>query len=238
MSTGPIDALLIMILALNFYGLGVRRARALIRVVALQGILIGLLPLFAHEEVGIRSIVLAIAAIALKAVLIPGLLYRAIREVDLQREVKPLVGYTSSVLLGAIGTGLALEFAYRLPLAMGHVGQLLIPASFATVLTGILLLTTRQRAVMQALGYLVFENGRISVKGSPAVLSVRPSAFTPAQSARTARKRLRPCPRSTATRRSCDRPFRMRPPICSPSSPRSEPARSSPSARVWHCRPG
>ena len=34
-----------------------------------------------------------------------------------------------------------------------------MPASFATVLTGFLLLTTRIKAITQAIGYLVLENG-------------------------------------------------------------------------------
>jgi hydrogenase-4 component E len=35
----------------------------------------------------------------------------------------------------------------------------LIPASFATVLTGFLILTCRRKAITQVLGYLILENG-------------------------------------------------------------------------------
>jgi len=34
-----------------------------------------------------------------------------------------------------------------------------VPASFSTVVTGFLLLTTRVKAITQAIGYLVLENG-------------------------------------------------------------------------------
>ncbi len=40
-----------------------------------------------------------------------------------------------------------------------HAGALLVPASFATVLTGFILLTTRFKAITQVIGYLVLENG-------------------------------------------------------------------------------
>ena len=105
-------------LALNFVALGVSRMRAVINAVAFQGVVLGLLPLFdpSSESTSISSL-LAVAAIALKGLVIPGLLFRAMREVNIQREVEPLVGFIPSLLLGAVGTGLALVFARTLPLA-------------------------------------------------------------------------------------------------------------------------
>ena len=46
--SGFIDPLLIMALTLNFVALGVSRIRGIINAVALQGILLGTLPLFVH----------------------------------------------------------------------------------------------------------------------------------------------------------------------------------------------
>ncbi len=63
------------------------------------------------------------------------------------------------LLLGAIGTGLALVFSYTLPLTEKHAGQLVVPTSFATVWTGFLMLTTHRKAISQVLGYLLLENG-------------------------------------------------------------------------------
>jgi hydrogenase-4 component E len=62
-------------------------------------------------------------------------------------------------MLGAVGTGLAVVFSYTLPLAESHKGMLLVPASLSTAWTGFLVLTTRKKAIMQVLGYLVLENG-------------------------------------------------------------------------------
>jgi hydrogenase-4 component E len=69
------------------------------------------------------------------------------------------VGFASSLLLGAVGTGLALLFSNTLPLTDEHAALLLVPAAFATVWTGFLMLTTRKKAIMQVLGYLLLENG-------------------------------------------------------------------------------
>lgn len=154
-----LDPLLIVALALNFVSLGVSRIRAVINAVALQGILLGVFPLFIHPEIRLRIILLVLVTIVMKGFVIPSLLIHAMREANIQHEVKPVVNYMSSLMLGAVGTGLALVFSYTLPLADEHNDLLLVPASLATVWTGFLLLTTRKKAIMQVLGYLLLENG-------------------------------------------------------------------------------
>jgi hydrogenase-4 component E len=157
--TSFLDPLLIVVLSINFFALGVSRIRGVIQAVAIQGVLLGLIPWMIHPELGVRGLALMTFTIVLKGLIIPGFLVRAMREVDTQHEDKPLVGYMSSILLGAVGTGLALEFSSKLPLAAEHADLLIVPASLATVWTGFLLLTTRHKAIMQVLGYLVLENG-------------------------------------------------------------------------------
>src|SRR5260370_8541198 len=154
-----LDPVLIVALALNFVGLGVSRIRAVISAVAFQGILLGLLPILVHPNLGIRGFVLIGVTVAVKGFVIPAFLVRAMREANIQHEVTPVLSYMSSLLLGAVGTGLAIVFSSTLPLAGEHTDLLLVPASLATVWTGFLLLTTRKKAIMQVLGYLVLENG-------------------------------------------------------------------------------
>jgi hydrogenase-4 component E len=154
-----LDSLLIVALALNFVALGVSRIRAVINAVALQGMLLGVLPLFVQPEIGVRGILLVVGTIGLKGFIIPAFLFHAMREANIQHEVKPAVDYMSSLLLGAVGTGLALIFSRTLPLAEEHADLLLVPASLSTVWTGFLMLTTRKKAIMQVLGYLLLENG-------------------------------------------------------------------------------
>jgi hydrogenase-4 component E len=155
-----LDPLLIAALALNFVALAVSRIRAVINMVALQGIVLGLLPLFMPgHDITLRSIALIVVTVGLKGFVVPWFLARAMREADIQHEVKPVVNYTTSLLFGALGTGLALVFSSTLPLADNDVGYLVVPASFATVWTGFLMLTTRRKAIMQVLGYLLLENG-------------------------------------------------------------------------------
>jgi hydrogenase-4 component E len=154
-----LDPLLIVALAINFVALGVSRIRGVINAVALQGILLGFLPLLVHPEISLRGLLLVVVTIGLKGFLIPRFLVHAMREADIQHEVRPVINYMSSLLLGAVGTGLAMVFSYTLPLAEKHTGLLVVPASLATVWTGFLMLTTRRKAIMQVVGYLLLENG-------------------------------------------------------------------------------
>ncbi|HEV3446540.1 MAG TPA: hypothetical protein VG099_17990 [Gemmataceae bacterium] len=154
-----LDPLLVVVLLLNFIALGASRLREVIYAVASQGVLLGLLPFFVHRDVGLRVVLLVLAIIAVKAVIIPRLLIYAMREVTIPREVEPFVGFIPSLLLGAFGTGTALLFARTLPLGPEHRDSLIVPAALATFLTGFLILTTRKKAISQAVGYLVLENG-------------------------------------------------------------------------------
>ncbi|MGA2703572.1 MAG: hydrogenase [Isosphaeraceae bacterium] len=155
-----LDPLLIVALTLNFVALGVSRIRGVINAVALQGVLLGILALFVHPAIGTRVILLVAVTVGLKGFVIPRYLVHALREANIQDEVKPGVGsFMGSLSLGAVGTGLAMVFSDTLPLAEQHKHLLLVPASLATVWTGFLMLTTRKRAIMQVLGYLLLENG-------------------------------------------------------------------------------
>ena len=154
-----LDLLLIVALTLDFAALGVSRIRGVITAVACQGALLGLLPLLVHPDLGPRGFVLVALTIGLKGVAIPKFLLHAMREADIRHEVNPLVSYTASLFLGAAGSGLAILFSRTLPLAEPHATWLLVPVSLATVWAGFLLLTTRKKAIMQVLGYLLLENG-------------------------------------------------------------------------------
>jgi len=73
--------------------------------------------------------------------------------------VDPYVGYTVSLMLCALGTGLSLILAHMLPLKGGTKEILLVPAALSTLFTGFLMLVSRRKALTQVVGYLILENG-------------------------------------------------------------------------------
>ncbi len=154
-----VDSLLIVVILLNFFTLGSTRVKALIHASAAQGVVLGVVALISAGHFTVESVVVAVSAVALKGVAIPRMLLRALRDVAIRRDVEPYIDYVPSLVLGAVGSGLAILFANTLPLAPEHVGSLLVPTSLSTALTGFILLTTRRKALTQIVGYLVLENG-------------------------------------------------------------------------------
>lgn len=154
-----LDSLLVVVLLLNFLALGTTRISATIRAVALQGMLLGVLPVLARTEFSWEAILLALAPIAVKGIGIPTMLARALRDASIRREVEPVLGVIPSLLLGAAGTALSFVVSTRLPLVHAHAGSLIVPTSLATSLAGFVFLTGRSKAISQVLGYLMLENG-------------------------------------------------------------------------------
>lgn len=157
--TSLINAILVVVLIMNLAALGSSRIRAVIRMVAAQGALLGAISLLVHQHLTLGAFAVSLAVIVIKGGVIPAIMMRALRDAQIKREVEPLIGLLPSVLLGALATAFAILFADQLPLAGPHEGTLFVPASIATVLVGFIMLTTRYKALNQVVGYLVLENG-------------------------------------------------------------------------------
>jgi len=104
-------------------------------------------------------LVIAAATVIMKGIVIPSLLHRAMRTANIDRDLDPLIGFLPSLLLGAAGMIGAVVLAHRLPLLPEHRESLLVAGSLASVLTGLLLLIGRSKAISQVCGYLILENG-------------------------------------------------------------------------------
>jgi hydrogenase-4 component E len=158
--SGLLNLLIGLAMGLNLIALGSSRLPALIRAMSVQGVLLGVMPLLMeHERLDWRVGLVALATLAGKGVVIPGLLRRAMRAANIEREIKPFIGFVPSLLLGAVGTIAAVALARILPLLPEHAGTLLVPGSLASILTGFILLIGRAKAISQVCGYLILENG-------------------------------------------------------------------------------
>ncbi|MCF7955076.1 MAG: hydrogenase [Phycisphaerae bacterium] len=157
--TDLLNAILVIILVMNLFALGTSRIKAVIRTVALQGILLGIIPLLVHKHLTIPVAIMLVVAITIKGVVIPSIMIRALREAHIKREIEPLIGFLPSIILGAMATAFALLIAGQLPLVSQHYGTLLVPTSIATVIVGFIFLVTRYKAISQVIGYLILENG-------------------------------------------------------------------------------
>ena len=154
------DLVFILVVVIDLFLLASSRLGAAIRTVAIQGALLALLPLLLiHEEASLgHAVILAGGALAVKTLLIPRMMFSAIREASIRREMEPIVGFVPSMVLGGIGVALAFAFSARLPL-LGSAHPFLVPTALSTVWAGLLLVVSRKKAVNQVLGFLVLENG-------------------------------------------------------------------------------
>ena len=152
------ELLLLCVVLTNFWVLGTTRMSSTIRATAIQGALLAALPIALHPGWSIHTIGLAAGTFLVKTVILPYFLAWAIREAAVRREVEPLIGFSASLALGATVVALSFGIAQRIPLPETN-SDLLIPVALSTVMVGLLVLTTRNKALSQVVGYLVLENG-------------------------------------------------------------------------------
>lgn len=155
-----LDLVLVLVLLTNLRLLASSRLGACTRTTALQGVLLGLVPVLgAGAHVPLRALCLAAGVMLIKGVLFPALVFRAIREAGVSREVEPYVGYTSSVICGVAALVISFWVCGRLPEPVAASSKLLAPVALFGILCGLFLIVARKRAVNQVLGFIVLENG-------------------------------------------------------------------------------
>ncbi|MEI6970231.1 MAG: NADH-quinone oxidoreductase subunit K [bacterium] len=154
------DNIMAVLMLINLALTASSRLNLCISLVSLQGVALGFLPLFSHNGLNLRTAFLAVVVVAMKGVVFPRLLMRAVRGANVRREVEPFVGYGASILVGILLLGISFWVGNRLPLPVSAVSSdLVVPGAIGAILTGLFLLTSRKTAVTQVMGYLVMENG-------------------------------------------------------------------------------
>jgi hydrogenase-4 component E len=158
--TGWVDTALVLLTLTSLLLLGSSRLTRCIRIVAFQGVVLGVLTVTARPtELSLRILMLAVAIVGLKGVTFPWLLSRVLRDAAVRREVDPVVGYIGSLLLGTLMLAVSFWLSVRLPLPTPAISGLLVPVALFTTLSGLFLIVTRRTALTQVLAYLVLENG-------------------------------------------------------------------------------
>jgi hydrogenase-4 component E len=153
-----VELVLLLVVLANFVVLGTARLSTGVRAVAMQGVLLGLVPLLLFPTLSWHRVALAAGTITIKGIVVPRFLLWAIREAAVRREMEPRLGYVPSLLLGTVALAIAFALASRWP-ASSAGGALLIAVAVATVVHGLFVLTARRKAITQVVGYIMMENG-------------------------------------------------------------------------------
>lgn len=154
-----LDTSLVLLILTSFLLLGLSRLGTCIRIGAIQGIIIGILPLLLGNGVTVRVVAIMVGVTALKGIVFPILLSRALRESGTSREAQPVVGYAASLFVGVLALVGSFGLDARLHLTANGGSDLVVPVGFTMMTTGMFLIVARRTAVNQVIGYLVLENG-------------------------------------------------------------------------------
>jgi len=140
--------------------LGSSRLLMSIKMVAFQGLLLGILPVLSGgDHIGPAVIVLSVASIVFKSILLPWLLTRALESSGARREIEPFISFGASMLLGVALLGVSGWIVNKLQVSQPLMSPATLASGFFLVFSGLLLLITRRKALTQTLGFLVLENG-------------------------------------------------------------------------------
>jgi hydrogenase-4 component E len=155
------DALMSLTILSVLMSLGSNRLMALVKIMAFQGIVVSLTPLFLehHEAMNFSSIILLQVMLVIKGMLIPGFMYAAVKKIKIQREVEPIIGYHASLFAGLVFILLGAFIANRLHISLPVENDLLLITAITTLSSGLFLLMSRRKAITQVIGYLMMENG-------------------------------------------------------------------------------
>ena len=135
--------------------------RSVVRVVAAQGIALGLVALILGVHLGDAGLIAtALVVLVLKGVAIPVFLAKAGGDGGaLNRERRPLLNVPASLVASAALIVLAFAAARGVAAFVGTTAGTLVPVGVATLLLGFFVLVTRRRPIFQMVGLLLIDNG-------------------------------------------------------------------------------
>jgi hydrogenase-4 component E len=152
---------MVVILLSVLLSLASNRLVSLVKIMAVQGIMVSLLPLLLehHSSMGSGGLIFFQVMILIKGVLIPGLLYVALKRIAIKREIEPIIGYHASLFAGLLIILLSVFITDRLHLSLPRGHELLLMTAITTMSAGFFLMMSRRKAITQVIGYLMLENG-------------------------------------------------------------------------------
>lgn len=143
-----------------------RELVALVHLIVVQGVLLAAIAMLtgAHQR-SIEMCLVAVGVLALKAVLIPAVLLRALGrggaplDGNQAREAEPLVNVSASMMVATLLTLLAFVVSRPVVALTSTPAGRAVPVGVAVMLLGFFALASRRRALSQIIGFLLLDNG-------------------------------------------------------------------------------
>ncbi len=155
-----INLLAAILLLLAFAMLAQRRILSLVNLFAAQGVALALstaIVAYATHQPHLYGS--ALLTILLKVALLPWLLHRLIRRLDVKWDVEGLINVPTTMLIGIVLVVFAFNLAFPISQLASTVTRSTIGIAIASVMLSFLMMITRRKAIPQVIGFLAMENG-------------------------------------------------------------------------------
>jgi len=165
-----------VMLLLAFAMLSQRRILSLINLFAAQGFVLFLTTLLIAALTRQDHLYVSAAlTLALKVLLLPWILHRLIRRLNVKWDVETLINVPTTMLIGIVLVVLAFNLALPIAQLGSFVTRSTLGIALASVLLSFLMMITRSKAVPQVIGFLSIENALVlaatgAVQGMPMVI--------------------------------------------------------------------
>jgi hydrogenase-4 membrane subunit HyfE len=155
-----VDGLAILLLAVALCSVTLRGLVAAVWLLAVQSILLALVAATIAWSSGAAHMwAAAFLTLAVRAIAVPAVLLAMLRAISLKRETRPLVSTRDALILAVALALAAFAAAGHLELTGAFPARQALPVSLALTFIGLLVMTTRRKAVSQLIGLITIENG-------------------------------------------------------------------------------
>ena len=155
-----INLLAAVLLLLAFAMLSQRRVLSLVNLYAAQGLALAISTgIVAYATAQGHLYWSAGLTLLLKVILLPGILHRLIRRLDVRWELEGLINIPTTMLIGIVIVVFAFNLALPIAQLSNTVTRGTLGIAMASVMLSFLMMITRRKAIPQVIGFLSMENG-------------------------------------------------------------------------------
>jgi hydrogenase-4 component E len=155
-----INLLAALLLLIAFAMITQRRILSLVNLFALQGLVLAMSTFVVAYSTGQHHLYFsAVLTLAIKVILLPWILHRLMRKLNVQWDVETLINIPSTLLVGIALVIFAFNLASPISHLAGTILRSTLGIALASVLLSFLMMITRRKAIPQVIGFLAMENG-------------------------------------------------------------------------------
>jgi hydrogenase-4 component E len=155
-----INLLAALLLLIAFSMLSQRRILSLIKLFALQGLVLSLSTFVVAYSTGQHHLYYSAGlTLLLKVLVLPWLLHRLMRKLNVRWDVETLINIPTTMLVGIALVIFSFNLAAPISQLSESITRGLIGIALASVLLSMLMMLTRRKAIPQVIGFLAMENG-------------------------------------------------------------------------------